>query len=285
MYPILFHAGMIELTSYSVLLGLSCGIGMLMASQRAAARRVDPAAVRQLSIWAIVAAITGSRLLYVALHWSEFAARPAAALLPVRGDVMRGGVISLGGLAMNGGVLLAIAVITVSAWRMRLPVLRAMDAIGPALPLGIALTRVGCFLNGCCYGSKTEMPWGVVFPAGSAAGHYQRIGGMVHAIHPAQLYAAAMGAVMFVLLLILERRGQWRDGRTACLTVVLYGAERLIEDQWRHYEPEAVFGGWAHSEYFSLALLASGLAGLFAIRGEGASSGGAEGAEFSKRSA
>jgi len=107
--------------------------------------------------------------------------------------------------------------------------------VAPAIALGVCLTRIGCFLNGCCFGKPCELPWCVVFPPDTAAGYYFPA---TH-IHPTQLYASLYGFLIFVLLLFVER---WKtfDGFLFWLFIAVYSACRFAFDFVRFYEPEQV---------------------------------------------
>src|SRR5206468_3661124 len=91
--------------------------------------------------------------------------------------------------------------------RYPFPVRPMMDVIAPALALGIALGRLGCFLNGCCYGDVCHLPWAMTFPQGSSPwAHHVDLGLIPQAaarslpIHPTQIYAAIDGLVLLLLL-------------------------------------------------------------------------------------
>jgi phosphatidylglycerol---prolipoprotein diacylglyceryl transferase len=77
--------------------------------------------------------------------------------------------VSSGGLTFYGGFLLATPVLILYAKWKRIPVLRGMDIIAPSLMIGLAFGRIGCYLNGCCYGEECQLPWGAAFPFGSNA--------------------------------------------------------------------------------------------------------------------
>lgn len=77
--------------------------------------------------------------------------------------------VSSGGLTFYGGFLLATPVLIFYAIRKRIPVLRGMDIIAPSLMIGLAFGRIGCYLNGCCYGEECDLAWGASFPYGSNA--------------------------------------------------------------------------------------------------------------------
>jgi phosphatidylglycerol:prolipoprotein diacylglycerol transferase len=117
----------------------------------------------------------------------------------------------------------------------KLPVLKISDILVPALGLGSFLTRIGCFFNGCCYGTPTNVPWGVIFPPESAAGyHFTNI-----PIHPAQLYSSFYGLLILVILLIIERWKRY-DGFLLYVFLILYGLSRFTVDLFRYYEESMV---------------------------------------------
>jgi phosphatidylglycerol:prolipoprotein diacylglycerol transferase len=103
----------------------------------------------------------GARLFYVIQHWDRFQHDSLKETLFSLLNVMQGG------LVVYGSVIAAGAALFVFCRQQRLPLLAVSDLIAPSLLLGLALGRVGCFLNGCCYGGLCELPWKVAFPWGS----------------------------------------------------------------------------------------------------------------------
>jgi len=231
MHPVLFRVGPFALRSYGVLLALSFFLGILLASRRLTKMGGDGAKMIDLAVVIIIASIVGSRLFYVAFHWSEFAGR----LLDIINPFNNPEGIGIAGLSMDGGVFLAILCGLLYLRLAKQPVRLTLDAMAPSFGLGIFLTRIGCFLNGCCFGQPCTTGLGVVFPSESLAGwQYPGV-----PIHPTQLYNAAGGLIMLGLLLWLERYRTFR-GFTFLLAVMFYGALRLIVDFYRHFE-ENVF--------------------------------------------
>lgn len=109
--------------------------------------------------------------------------------------------------------------------------LACADAAAPAVALGYAVYRIGCFLNGCCFGAVTDLPWAVSFPAGSDAFAAQVAAGLLSPeatqslpVHPAQLYHAVAGLLGFVVLL---RAPDATPGTCFALAWVFYGATRF----------------------------------------------------------
>jgi phosphatidylglycerol:prolipoprotein diacylglycerol transferase len=259
MRPILFRLGPWEVHTYGVMLMVAFVAGVLVARPRARAAGIDSRLLAIFSIWILVAAIVGARLTYVALNVREFAGDWWSVVNPVRN-----GRLEMTGLVMNGGVVAAAgALVGVARWN-GLPVLRTMDVFAPALPLGEFFTRIGCFLNGCCYGEPSDRPWAVVFPRESQAGAFQRgPSGDVHPIHPTQLYSAAYGLVIFFLLLAIERRWKRFEGFSVLVFCLLYGVARFAVEHFRHYRDESgLLLGLTHNQILSIVLVLGSAVGL-----------------------
>jgi phosphatidylglycerol:prolipoprotein diacylglycerol transferase len=169
-----------------------------------------------------------------------------------------------GGATLYGGLILTVLVSYAFAAKNRLPFLRLADIISPSIALGIMFTRIGCFMSGCCYGKPTSLPWGVQFPDTCAAGYYSRQMAealslpVVH-LHPAQLYASLYGLVIFLLLLLFERRLK-KLGGTFGAFLLLYGISRFVLDFFRFYEENMrIFIDLTLNQLLSVGLVALGL--------------------------
>ena len=227
MYPVLFRIGPFALRSYGLMLALSFFLGILWAGKRFKRMGGDPAKVIDLAVVIIIASIVGSRLLYVFFHLGEFAGNPLDIVNPFSNP--QG--IGIAGLSMDGGLVLAILSGLIFLKLTKQPVLTTLDALAPSFALGIFLTRIGCFLNGCCYGSPCSGPLGVIFPQECPAGWvYPQT-----PLHPAQLYNSLGGLIMLGLVLWLERYKKFA-GFTFLLALIFYGLLRLLVDFFRHFE-------------------------------------------------
>lgn len=265
MHPVLIDIGPIQIRSYGFMLALSFLAGMYLAARRAKRAGIEPQHILDLSVYIILAAVVGSRLLYVVFHLDEFSS-PLEFFALWRG-----------GATFYGGMLAAMLVSYAFLSRKRLSFLQVADVIAPSIALGLALTRVGCFLSGCCYGKPTTLAWGVTFPPDSAAGHSAAqaayaLGLTTVALHPTQLYASAYGLVILAALLVLEPRLGARRGATFGLLLVLYGVARFSVDFVRFYETNArVFLGLTFNQLISVALF---VLGVYLMRGRDARAGG-----------
>jgi phosphatidylglycerol:prolipoprotein diacylglycerol transferase len=181
-----------------------------------------------LTIVMVISGLLGGRLLYAMVHWNQFYVNPWRVFWPVQAD----GTLGLQGFVYYGGIMLAIPVAALLVRRWQLPPLKVLDAGAPALALGTAIGRLGCFLNGCCFGRPTQGPFGVVFPEGSQAGNLFT----GTAIHPTQLYIVADNLIIVGVLLVLERKWARFDGLVIGTYLMLTGLTRSYEDLFRYYE-------------------------------------------------
>lgn len=229
MHPILIGSrGGFAITGYGFMLALSFMIGIYLATRRAKKAGINPNQIVDLTIWIIIAAIVGSRFLYVIYHLDEFKGRWLDMINPIQST----GEFGIAGLTMLGGVVLAIVVGLFYLRYKKMPVLGTCDIVIPSLALGIFITRIGCFLNGCCFGKETTLPWGVTFTNPHCAVAYELLN---KPIHPTQLYSSFYGLVIFVALLLVEKHKKF-DGFLFFLFLILYGLSRFLVDFVRYYD-------------------------------------------------
>jgi phosphatidylglycerol:prolipoprotein diacylglycerol transferase len=132
--------------------------------------------------------------------------------------------------------------------------LNLADIMAPSLALGLMVTRVGCFLNGCCYGKPTDSFLGVTFPFQNVVGS-----SFDSPLHPTQLYSSLTGLVILLLLLWIDRRPR-PQGQLFGLYLIFAGAGRFLVDMFRFYEANAyVLGSLTLSQVISLGLLVVGV--------------------------
>lgn len=249
MFPIILKLGALNIYSYGLMLFISFVVGIKIVERRAKKFGVDPKKITDLALVVLIAVVIGSRLLYVIFHWSEF-----------KDDLLgiiafwRGG---LAGLMFYGGLVGALLAGILYAKSQRMPLLKMLDAVAPAIVLGEFFTRIGCFLNGCCFGKPTGLPCGVVFPYNSPAGY------TFHntAIHPTQLYSSLAGLSLFFVALWLEKR-RLRDGVLFFIIMTLYSLYRLLIDFVRYYEDAGNF--WIN-QAISIGLIALSVIMLFYV--------------------
>ncbi len=138
--------------TYGVLAALGLVAALLAARVFARWVNLDPDKVWNLGLITVLTALFGSKLLLILVNWSDFRAHP---MWMLGLTTIRSGGIFAGGLVLAFCAGIAYALYT------HLPLRRTMDAAAPALALGHAIGRLGCFAAGCCYGRPTTLPWGV----------------------------------------------------------------------------------------------------------------------------
>ncbi len=243
MHPVLVEIWNLKIYSYGFMLAVSFFAGIWLAGRRAERRGIKKDIVYDLSIILILCAVAGSRGLYILMHRENY-----QSIIDI---------IALwqGGAVYYGGLLLAVAGAIIFIARKNISFFEIADVCSPSIGLGIFLTRIGCFLSGCCFGKTTSCAMGVVFPADSPAGYT-----FPHSvIHPTQLYSSFYGLVIFILLMLIDRPGSYR-GRTFGYLCISYGVARFMVDFFRYYEGDAVVGGLlTFNQLLSMALVAAGV--------------------------
>jgi phosphatidylglycerol---prolipoprotein diacylglyceryl transferase len=184
--------------------------------------------------------LIGSRILYIMLHWQYYAGQPVKLIFTqFEGLTFYG--------ALFGGIL---ALLIWSYWR-KISFLKMADLLAPYLALGYAFGRVGCFLNGCCYGKAASVPWALPINMSDPVLR-----------HPVQLYAVIGGLIIFLALKLLRPKRPF-VGFIALALLALYGMLRFINEFFRHGY-EASFG-LTLAQIFSLALFILALATIALI--------------------
>ncbi len=251
MHPELFRIGPFAVHSYGVMLALSFILGIFIAGKNGEKKGIKGDEIVNVGFITIVASIVGARLFYVLFHVEEFQNRWLYAFWPVQED----GTVGLGGLILLGGFLMALFSAAVYMYIKKLNFWKFSDSMAPSIALGVFLTRIGCYLNGCCFGEACDLPWGAVFPNYSPAG---AVMGEI-AIHPTQLYAAFYGLLIFGLLQWLGQKPYF-DGMLIGLFLILYGLSRFLVDFYRYYESQMfLIDGLQFNQIVSLGLLISGI--------------------------
>ncbi len=251
MHPYFLRLGPYVIRSYVVLLFLAFFLGSLLLRRRA--KRSGPPFSERIAwdvpIWIFLGAMTVSRYYWLVEYASDWSVWEGLAF-------WRAGHVYYGGLL--GGMLAVLFYAKVK----HLSVLSMLDILSPSLAFGYGLTRVGCFLNGCCYGKLTDMPWGVCYPPSLEGVFRQQVeeGILTVAasaslpVHPAPLYAAAASLAFWPIL-----EWVWKlriaPGTLTYLYFIFYGLSRFILEFFRADSPVYEPMGWKFAQYISLALV------------------------------
>jgi phosphatidylglycerol:prolipoprotein diacylglycerol transferase len=167
-------AGGLPIRGYGVMLLVSVAAGIGVTLHRARQIDLDPEIILSLATWCFVAGIVGARLFYVIEYWPKFNSPTLGQTLLAVINLTQGGLVVYGSLLAGGAALVAFV------YKHHLPGLALADLVAPGVVLGVGLGRIGCFLNGCCYGGTCELPWAVQFPAESPAYMDQAYNGKIY---------------------------------------------------------------------------------------------------------
>ena len=233
MYPVIARIGTFEITSFGLLVGIAALSGLWLFSREGQRSGLPDAAVNA-AVGGVLGGLLGAKLLWTI----EFAGTaPFTALF-----------FSRGGLSWFGGLLGGVGTGVWMLWRANVPLMRAVAAATPALAIGHAIGRVGCFLVGDDYGRATALPWGVAFPLGLPPTEIP--------VHPTQLYETALLLPLAAVLIRCRRRG-WADRQVVALYLILAGAIRFGIEFVRVNQP--IVGGFTLAQLIAAALMAVGV--------------------------
>jgi phosphatidylglycerol:prolipoprotein diacylglycerol transferase len=166
-----------------------------------------------------------------------------------------------GGLVFYGGVIVAAVAYVTFCLKNKIHPLELGDAIVPSLFIGLAFGRLGCFLNGCCYGDRSTLPWAVTFPKGSVPYNALLNRGFLDAsalgslpLHPTQIYASINAAIIALLTFVYFRYRPYR-GSVVALALIVYPITRstielLRGDEMGQFGTQFTIAQWVSAGIF-----------------------------------
>jgi phosphatidylglycerol---prolipoprotein diacylglyceryl transferase len=233
-YPVLFRIGTFEVTSFGVLVAIGALVGLWLYG-RELARSGLPQSAADAALAGVLGGLAGAKLLWAVEHAGS--------------ERFLSLVLSRGGMSWFGGLLGGVATALVIMRRRRVPLIPAIGAATPALAIGHAIGRIGCFLVGDDYGKPSTLPWAVAFPEGLPPTDVS--------VHPTQIYEAAALAVVAWLLIRWRRRGV-PDSSVVGRYFLLAGGIRFAIEFIR--VNDRVIGPFTLAHLISLALVVAGVA-------------------------
>lgn len=247
MHPIAFHFGTYAIHSYGVMMALAFLAGLWTATRRAKLVYVRAEVISDVTLWLMVGSILGARAVYVITYWNtEFAPRPISEIFMIQ----HGGLVFYGGLI--GATLASVFWLN---WKKQ-PVWRVGDILAPSIALGSVFGRIGCLLNGCCYGRACHLPWAITFPEGHETHPYNEPG---VPLHPTEIYDALLNLLLYIILARLFRRRRF-DGQVFATYLVIYAIFRFIAETFRgDYPTDHVHFGLTSAQCLSIPILLAGL--------------------------
>jgi len=258
-HSIAFHLGSLAIHWYGIMVAIAFLVGLWTATRRAPRENIPAERIADIVLWLMVGAILGARIVYVTTYWKdEFANQPLSEIFMIQ----HGGLVYYGGLM--GAILAGFVYIR---WK-KLPVWKVADVLAPSIALGNFFGRVGCFLNGCCYGHPTRLPWGVQFPNQSYAWFQQNQQGLPGVgpntpslpVHPTEIYDAVNNVLLYLLLAWLFRHKKF-DGQVFATYLVGYAVTRTFMEYFRgDYPSDHIHYGLTPGMLISLPIFIAGLA-------------------------
>lgn len=242
MDKVAFEIGSFPIHWYGVLVALGFWIGLWNASRRAVKAGIAAERVWDAGLWIITGTIIGARGLYVATYWeNDFASKPIWEIFMVHH----------GGLVFYGGFIGATISTIIFLRLKKIPMWKFGDALAPGIALGYAIGRIGCLMNGCCYGKATSAAWAIHFPSD----HETHGAG----VHPSQIYDSLLSFGLFAALTWLWPRRKF-DGQVFAVYLMGYAVTRSIVEFFRGDYEVLHLGGWAtQAHLISFGIFAAGL--------------------------
>ena len=242
MYPELFKIGSFSLRSYGAMAAIGFLLAVWIVNRQREYAKLNSDQTSSLLMIAMISGIIGARIFYVVQFYNE----------QFSGNFLRIFRVDQGGLVFYGGFLLAIASIIFYCKLKKLDFIRVLDIFTPAIAIAHACGRIGCFLNGCCYGKETSLPWGITYPANSYPA--QQTGG--GCLHPVQLYEAGEMVLLFFVFIFLLKHT--RRGVPMSLYLLIYGCLRFLNELFRGDNPH-LLNLFTPAQFIGLLLIPGGL--------------------------
>ena len=249
MHPILFHLGPFPVHAYGAMIALAFLSGLWTATLRARHEIISGETIGDVTLWIMIGTILGARAVYVATYWQdEFAGQPLSEIFAI----WHGGLVFYGGLI---GAIVAGAIYL--RWK-KLPMWKIADVLAPSIALGSVFGRIGCLLNGCCYGRACELPWAITFPADNP------LHPPTTPVHPTEIYDALLNLGLYFFLAWLFRRKKF-DGQIFATYLICYAVTRSFVEYFRgDYTNVHYHFGLTPAQLVSVPIFITGL-GLAAI--------------------
>ncbi len=234
MKQILLEIGPIKIYSYGLALVTAFYVDYFILHRELKRLKYDPRLATDIIFWGAIGGILGSKIYYLIENIADVITDPIGIIFSGYGLVFWGGLI--------GGTLGVTWVLI----RNKLDWLTFADIVAPLLILGYAIGRCGCFMNGCCYGVETSLPWGLHFPHMPAGIH----------VHPTQVYELITGLTIFAILWKLRLKVKY-TGNLFFIYFILAGIERFLIEFIR-INPKLLFG-LTGAQIIALLLIGTGI--------------------------
>jgi len=239
MYPVICKLGPFAIYSYGLMLVVAFLVSSTLSSLQAKRENINPNLILNFSFIVFIWGIIGARLLYIFENTGYYLENPLEIIM-----LQRGGLSWFGGLTLGGffGILYL--------KKKKLAVYKILDLIVPFLALAQAIGRIGCLLNGCCFGKVSK--FGIYFPV------YNSV------LIPTQIYSSLILIFIFVVLRFLQNKPH-REGEIFFTYLLLYSLKRFFIEFWRA-DNEIIFLGLTLFQIISMVIFCLSFWKLLSIR-------------------
>ena len=236
--PVAFSIGPLVVRWYGIMTALAVVAVLAITFRETRRLGISPDFIFSIFLWAIIGGFIGGRLVHVIDNWSYYVANP-------------GQIVGSAGLALYGAIFGVVIAVFVYMRIKRIPFSNAAgvaDAVAVGAPLAQAIGRVGCTINGCCYGiTATDLPWAVIYT------HPNSYAPLGVPIHPAQIYFIVWNLIVFAVMWRL--RGRLKpQGSLFLLYICLYAAGDFVLRFFRYADTSYLLG-LHQGQIISLAIL------------------------------
>lgn len=249
----------ILLPDYVIMISMAFIIGTYLTVKAAEKENIPPNFALNAILLAIIFSIVGSRVYFIFLNFDYYTANPLEIVM-----LWKGGLASYGGFI--GGFIAAALYLKSKS----VSVLKFWDCGAVAIALGVILTKIGCFMNGCDYGQISSVPWSVRYPHESGVYRTQLLQGRIDIsnelslpVHPTQIYDSLSGVLLLLAVLWLQRRKKF-DGQLSLTLVILYSLLRFITEFTRGDHLHNILNVFSLPQIF--AIFTGLLASIFLIQ-------------------
>lgn len=214
MHPVMFKVFGLDVYSYGVMLVFAFLVCLFIAIKRGERKNVKPDFMLDLSLYLLIFGALGARFFYVIQNLNYYLTQPLL-MLNFR----------QGGLSWHGAVIGGISVIWFFCKKKGVSPALILDIFAPTFMLGLGIGRIGCLLNGCCFGRFTNAPWAFAIPSTNS----------LNPRHPTQIYELMLDVIGFFLLLYWERFTKFK-GELFWVYIIMYSVVRFTIEIWRESE-------------------------------------------------
>lgn len=244
MYPILFKIGPLTIQTVSIFHTLGFYIGIYWVVKNAKKYKFDKDKILELALVITVFSIIGARVFSILFDGSlnYYLNHPA--------DMLK---VWNGGFTFYGGFIFAVIAGLWYIKKHKFDLWSVTDLFAPALALGLAIGRIGCFASGDSYGKPTDLPWAVIY----TDSHSMAPVGIP--IHPTQLYSVITNSLIFLFLIYLKKKQQFK-GENFVIFLILYSITRSFVEKFRD-DPRGVYlnGLISTSQVISIFVIITGI--------------------------